>query len=537
MARFYWILIGMMLTASSGATLQAATGTSSRALQPSGLADFSHERRVALVIGNSAYQETPLRNPVNDARVMAEALADLGFSVKTLENASLDQMMDAIRGFGEDIKHGGVSLFYYAGHGIQVGGKNFLIPVDAHIDNEDLISKRSIDVENDVLAKMDEARNGLNILVLDACRNNPFVGRFRSASRGLAQMEAPTGTWIAFATAPGKAASDGSGDNGLYTKHLASRMLEPGLRLEDVFIAVANDVERESAGAQSPWVNQSIKGRFYFKPAITLTDEQMAKQPQAGNSTSPQASAPAPAQASMPAPAAPAPAQPQAPAATQATASAQPPDTDQALWDSVKNSGNPRDLESYLHRYPSGQYTVLGQNRLLALTEAPTASSRGAQATAAGTTAKTSEPDKSATPASSGGATWQVRGATGQPGAKCHLETPEFPVSDGYNDSRAQVIVDGSSIVVSSKSVLDPSFSDIGLKVDDKGFIKMDRNDGDRKAVFDSQYSTIVEQFKKGRSATLQLRFWPTWPATGTHTVTVSLKGFTKAYTELGACK
>jgi uncharacterized caspase-like protein len=221
------------------------------------------ERRVALVIGNSGYKVAPLRNPANDARAMARALAETGFTVTHIEDATQSSMRRAIRDFGDELLRGGVGLFYYAGHGMQVRGRNFLIPVNADIQREDEVEDQGVDA-NLVLAKMDSARNRLNILILDACRNNPFQRSFRSAQQGLAQMDAPSGTLIAFATAPGQVAADGEGDNGLYTKHLLGAMREPGLPVEQLFKQVRIGVTKEVGEKQIPWESSSLKGDFYF---------------------------------------------------------------------------------------------------------------------------------------------------------------------------------------------------------------------------------------------------------------------------------
>jgi formylglycine-generating enzyme required for sulfatase activity len=224
------------------------------------------ESRVALVIGNSAYRDSPLNNPVNDARAVARALTGLGFAVTLKENQDQKAMAEAIRDFGERLKrHGGVGLFYYAGHGVQAGGRNFLIPVDAVIKAEDEVAYNSIDA-NLVLDKMDSAKNRLNLMILDACRNNPFARRFRSLSRGLAQMDAPSGTLIAFATAPGMEAADGDGQNGLYTQHLLRHITTPGMPVEQMFKQVRVGVTRDTQDKQVPWESSSLKGDFYFNP-------------------------------------------------------------------------------------------------------------------------------------------------------------------------------------------------------------------------------------------------------------------------------
>ena len=237
------------------------------------------EPRHALVIGNSAYTHGSLKNAVNDARAMAKALAAAGFNVRLLEDASLIGMQRAVRQWGNDLAAGGVGLFYYAGHGMQVKGRNYLVPVNAEIELEDEIEFNSLDV-NQVLAKMDSAKNAVNIVILDACRNNPFARSFRVSASGLAQMDAPTGTFIAFATAPGSTASDGvSGDNGVYTRHLLREMPSAGLPIEQVFKRVRNGVMADTKGLQVPWESSSLRGEFAFipgKPAQDMLAEAVA---------------------------------------------------------------------------------------------------------------------------------------------------------------------------------------------------------------------------------------------------------------------
>src|SRR5438045_2715630 len=227
------------------------------------------EQRHALVIGNSNYVNGPLKNPVNDARAMAKALGAAGFHVRVVEDATHVGMQRAVRLWGNDIAKGGVGLFYYAGHGLQVKGKNFLVPVNAEIDQEDEIEFATLDV-NIVLAKMDSAKNALNIVILDACRNNPFARSFRSVSRGLAQMDAPTGTFIAFATAPGSVASDGSGANGVYTEHLLKEMQKPGVPIEQLFKQVRNGVMGDTKSQQIPWESSLMRGDFAFYRAAAV---------------------------------------------------------------------------------------------------------------------------------------------------------------------------------------------------------------------------------------------------------------------------
>jgi len=230
------------------------------------------DRRIALVIGNSAYQNAPLYNPGNDARAMAEVLREDGFTVTEKRNVSQSAMRRAIRKFGDELKKGGVGLFYYAGHGMQVRGRNYLIPVGTDIQREDEIEDQAVDASL-VLRKMATAGNKMNIVILDACRNNPFVRTFRSATVGLAAMDAPVGTIIAFSTAPGQVAADGTGENSLYTQHLVAHMREPGLKVEDVFKRVRAEVRSETAGKQIPWENTSLVSDFYFNaPDTKLVD-------------------------------------------------------------------------------------------------------------------------------------------------------------------------------------------------------------------------------------------------------------------------
>ena len=221
------------------------------------------ERRTALVIGNGAYKDAPLKNPVNDARDMAAALKRLGFETTLLTDATMQQMETAVREFGLKLRQGGMGLFYYAGHGVQVAGNNYLVPVKTVIQSESDVKYGCLDAGL-VLGKMDDANNGLNIIILDACRNNPFARSLRSAEQGLAKMDAPTGSLIAYATSPGKTAADGEGKNGLYTQHLLKNISTPGLSVEELFKRVRQGVAGDSAKKQVPWEASSLIGQFSF---------------------------------------------------------------------------------------------------------------------------------------------------------------------------------------------------------------------------------------------------------------------------------
>ncbi|HOW57868.1 MAG TPA: caspase family protein, partial [Smithellaceae bacterium] len=218
-----------------------------------GLSDAQAEERTALVIGNSNYDTAPLTNPVNDATDVAASLRRLGFTVILKKNASLEIMEEAIEEFGRHLRKGGVGLFFYAGHGMQVQGANYLIPVGARIKKESDMKYRALDAGR-ILDEMANAGNGLNIVILDACRDNPFSRSFRSASRGLTIISAaPQGTFITYSTSPGNVAADGKGRNSPYTEALLKHMATPDLPIEHVFKKVRQDLNKKTSGRQIPW--------------------------------------------------------------------------------------------------------------------------------------------------------------------------------------------------------------------------------------------------------------------------------------------
>jgi hypothetical protein len=288
--------------------------TAARAQAPAALSFTkpAGERRIALVIGNGAYQAGPvLANPVNDARAMATKLKAVGFEVIEVENGGQQIMLRAIAQFSTKLDPDTVSLFYYAGHGMQVNGRNYLIPVDAEISTEQTVRLATVDVDA-VIEQMSMAKSRINLVILDACRNNPFERRFRSQSGGLATIDAPTGTLIAYATSPGKVAADGDTGNGLYTSELVKAIDVPGAKVEDVFKHVRANVVERSRGDQTPWEASSLTGDFYF-----LGPTNVVVSPGAG-------SAPA--------------------------------DRDIVYWTSVKDSGNPALLQAYLDEFPQGTF-------------------------------------------------------------------------------------------------------------------------------------------------------------------------------------
>ena len=261
-----WVLLGCFL---AGAAIPAQA---------------TPERRVALVIGNAAYKDAPLDNPVNDARDMAEVLRRTGFEVIELINGTQKEMNRAIAKFGDRLRSDSVALFYYAGHGVQVRGKNYLVPIDAQISNETSVRVESVDVDG-VLDQL--ASSELNVVILDACRNNPFERKFRAmGGGGLAQMDAPKGSLIAYATAPGKTAADGDGRNGLFTGELLKQMQRPGLTIEQVFKNVRREVARATRDNQIPWESSSLTGDFYFLPGARTSAVQVVSATPAPDVTS-----------------------------------------------------------------------------------------------------------------------------------------------------------------------------------------------------------------------------------------------------------
>jgi len=296
----------------------------------------ANEQRLALLIGNASYKSSPLSNPVNDVRLMDSVLKEAGFTVIKAENASIREMRRLVRDFGDKLKtSGGVGLFYFAGHGVQVRGENFLVSTDSDIRNEDEIADDALNVSV-ILDKMQNAGNRMNLIILDACRNNPFAVKSRSASVCLATINAPSGSLVAYSTSPGSVASDGKGKNGLYTEYLAKVIQQPGLPVEEVFKQVRSSVRKDSNNQQTPWENTALEGQFFFKAAIEKPIP--------------------PAPVALPAP-------PPAPVAVRPSAP-DPVMLDMAFWESVKGSSRASELQAYLNQFPNGVFTVLAKLRL-----------------------------------------------------------------------------------------------------------------------------------------------------------------------------
>jgi tetratricopeptide (TPR) repeat protein len=228
---------------------------------------------VALVIGNSAYKQGPLKNPVNDARLMSKKLEALGFKVSKIENLTRNQIGKTISGFASMVKPGDEIVIFYAGHGVQIKGVNYLPAVDAEINTEEDVALSSINL-NSLIERLDETKAALKIVFLDACRNNPFQRSMRSDIRGLARVSSmPVGTILHFATRPGSVASDGDESNGLYTTQLLKYIDSPNMPIETMLKRVASGVVEKSKGNQEPWTEGIILGDFYFKSTKSLAKD------------------------------------------------------------------------------------------------------------------------------------------------------------------------------------------------------------------------------------------------------------------------
>lgn len=305
-----FILFGAVSAWAEGGTkpVPASRASGGRNLAVGMVTPDQSTQKLALVIGNADYKSAPLKNPVNDARAMATKLKQLGFDVIEFENLRQRDIGKALREFRTRLKPGAVALFFYAGHGLQMRGVNYLPAVDADIEGEDDIPLQSLDV-NRVFDVMAEAQTRLNLVFLDACRNNPYTRSFRSTGGGLAKVNAPSGTLISFATRPGSVARDGDGKNGLYTQNLLSAMDIPNLPIEEVIKRVVSNVKKASNGMQEPWIEGSIEGDFYFR----------------GGAQTPEA-------------------------------------IEQTFWTTIKDSSVIADFDTYLTRYPKGMFVKQAQD-------------------------------------------------------------------------------------------------------------------------------------------------------------------------------
>jgi hypothetical protein len=277
--------------------------------------------RLALVIGNTKYVEAPLKNPGNDAKAIAGELQKLGFQINLRLDAGRSEMLDAIRAFGTELaKRKSIGLFYYAGHGAQLAWRNYLIPVDAEIEKLDDMQTRAVELTA-LLEGLIKAQNPMNVIILDACRDNPFGNKVQTGQKGLSQFDAPPGSLLAYATSPGNVAADGEGANGLYTENLLRELKTPEAKIEDVFKRVRLNVRLKSGGRQIPWETTSLEEDFYFLPpqqVRKLSEAELKKQF----------------------------------------------DEEFAIWEKIKVAKEPAPLEDYLRNYPSGRFAELAQFQL-----------------------------------------------------------------------------------------------------------------------------------------------------------------------------
>ena len=264
-------LAAALACAAALAGLATATGTLAATLPAAG-APAASEHRVALIIGNSTYKQSPLKNPVNDARAMRDKLQRMGFQIVYYENLQVKQVGSVLREFRTAIRPGSVALFFYAGHGLQVRGENYLPTVDAELATEEDVPYQALSLSS-VLNTMEDSKAGVNLVLLDACRNNPFQRNFRSQPQGLARVQAPSGTLIHYATRPGSTAEDGAGKHGTYTEALLKQIDEQGVPIETSLKRVTIQVREATKGKQEPWMEGSLTGDFFFvvSPGATVT--------------------------------------------------------------------------------------------------------------------------------------------------------------------------------------------------------------------------------------------------------------------------
>ncbi|HJR20639.1 MAG TPA: caspase family protein, partial [Dongiaceae bacterium] len=290
--------------------------------------------RVALVVGNGAYAPEigKLKNPASDAQLMADALKGLGFEVAVVTDADQKAMKRAIREFGQKLREtgpNGIGLFYYAGHGVQVDGENFLLPVGAEIQAEGDVELEAVSAAS-ILSQMQFAGNAVNLVFLDACRNNPLTRSFRSGSRGLARVDAPRGSFVGYSTAPGDVSVDGESGNSPYALALVEELNTPGISIEEAHRAVRGKVLAATNQRQTPWDSSSLTGPVILKALSAAQPPQVA------------AVTPPPT--------------PPAGASTQ--------QAELLFWDSIKDSDNPATFQAYLTQFPNGVFAGLARAKI-----------------------------------------------------------------------------------------------------------------------------------------------------------------------------
>jgi uncharacterized caspase-like protein len=277
--------------------------------------------RVALVIGNSNYRTAPLPNPRYDAEQMSALLVKAGFKVDMQLDTDLNNLQAAVQKFGTAIRDPKVKfgLFYYAGHGMQQDWRNYLVPVSANIKNASEVPKQTVDVSQ-LLSYMGHTQGRSFLVILDACRDNPFASTYKSSAKGLSQFDAPVGSLLAYATAPGNVALDGEGKNGLYTSFLLREFAVPGTRIEDAFKRVRLSVRLASKGQQIPWESTSLEEDLFMFPTAAQTLSEAEKEKLL--------------------------------------------ESEMASWQEVKTANDPEALARFIRQYPSGNASELAQARL-----------------------------------------------------------------------------------------------------------------------------------------------------------------------------
>ncbi|MES2511702.1 MAG: caspase family protein [Pseudomonadota bacterium] len=324
--------------------------------------------RVALIIGNSAYANSPLLNPANDAGAMSDVMRRLGFEVIELRDGNKAQMAAAILKMSQTLKgRQGVGMLYYAGHGLQLDWRNYMVPVDANMKTAADVPRQAVELGS-VVEMFKAAGNRMNIVVLDACRDNPF-GNDTSSAKGLAQLDAPPSTFLAYATAPGNVAEDGDekSGNGLYTQYLLQELKRPTAKIEDVFKRVRLNVRKQSQGRQIPWESTSLEDDFFFNDGVkyTIKPEDLARMAASSNKAS-NAAAEKEQLAKL---------QELDRLAALARANEQKLNKEQKLeqafreskkaWDAIRTSNKPEDFYGFLQQFPNaGELTEMAEYRL-----------------------------------------------------------------------------------------------------------------------------------------------------------------------------
>jgi hypothetical protein len=308
------------------------------------------EKRVAFVVGNGAYKNvTPLPNPTVDAKAMAGALRNVGFDVVEGSNLTRDKMTEKLLDFGKKAQGADIAVFYYAGHGIAIGGTNYLLPIDADIKSEmDVKLGAAINIDLTLDQTMSDAK--VKLVFLDACRDNPFAAKIKSNSAtrsvnvqtGLAEMKSGEGTLIAFATGPGQTALDGQeGTNSPFTRALVDNIAQPGVEIQQAMTKVRAQVNEETNKGQLPWGHTNLIGAVYLNGAPAPADSAAAT-----------------------------------PSASSAVAAAPGSDVELEFWRSIKDSNKPEELNAYVSKYPNGQFKPLALARIAALENGPSTTTR-----------------------------------------------------------------------------------------------------------------------------------------------------------------